>query len=68
MSPKAMLLSVAMFTNLNSGARLPGHSLVGCEIFQVPRTDIKFEKKRRSYTYRKLFKGARSRKFRQISH
>ena len=46
MSPKAMLLSVAMFTNLNSGARLPGHSLVGCEIFQVPRTDIKFEKKK----------------------
>ena len=44
MSPKAMLLPVAMFTNLNSQPYLQGIAWLVAKFSKVSRTDIKFKK------------------------
>ena len=67
MSPKAMLLPVAMFTNLNSEPDLQGIAWLVATFSKLlePTSSLK---KCPAYTYRSLYKGARSRKFRQITH
>ena len=48
MSPKAMLLPVAMFTNLNSQPYLQG---IAWLVAKCSRTDIKFKKNCRAWIY-----------------